>query len=282
MPKDNKAEYEREANIRSRIREELNKAGAAESLGRLEADKHSRHIRKSNPAVLTCDLEGDSRTLLPPPGSVALFFAKKHSDLLRELEYSYVANDLERLRSLEETIEQDLESRPVITLEQAVSKFIEGPSYFDFSYGSRTLASNLGLTNGVDFGSLVLAYNGGKLNAQDFTIVEYNKRDTQEYDFLVVKRQPILTDFETKALEAVPPNLLEHNIASSGFGPVGIWPAVIIKVVLVTIAGTLCFQLDGDLAKISLSAREIESLGSAATARELLNLRREVFAKDRG
>jgi hypothetical protein len=162
-------------------------------------------------------------------------------------------------------------------MSDAVSKIIGLPAYFDFRYGSKPLAVGVSLIDDLDLGSLLFITNGGSLRPEDFVVVEYHQPSdptTLSYDYLVVQREGRLSELERSVLRAVPPNELEFNISSGG--PIAIWPAVIAWVVLVTLTGTACLQLERELSRVQLTPEQVERLGARASARELLAMRREV------
>ena len=162
-------------------------------------------------------------------------------------------------------------------MSEAVDKVVESPAYFDFRYGSKPLAVGASLVGDLDLGSLLFITNGGTLRPEDFNIIEYHKApqpSSQTYDYILVHREGRPTDLERSVLAAVPSDELEFNIST--VGPVAIWPAVIAWVVLVTLTGAACLQLEKDLARIHLTPEQVKRLGARASARELLALRREV------
>ena len=250
------------------------------SLDKMQAIKHSRPLRYSNPKVLTYDGED---TPLIREGSVTVFFAKKGSAFLKEVEGTFGTKDknLQRLavRELSRSIWQDLGKRKGYTVEESLKIISEEPVVAEARYGSKQLADNLVLPSGVDFGIVVLPYNGGILHDEDFQFVEYFEHDVHvpgsglEFEAIIVKRRPNLSKLEEDVLSLVPDDLLEMNIANA-VSP-GYCVAIVLVITVLTALGEACMTTGQDVRE--LPPEEIQALGPLASARELLNLRRQSF-----
>jgi hypothetical protein len=266
--------------IRAQIDEEFNKEGLHRIVQNLASDQHRRIIRKNHPAVLTWEPDpvptGEYYNLKPLPGSVTILWASRGSELLRHIENAYASRDIETLRTLGERVARDTLRRSVISIREAVDQLIDAPVYFEFRYNGKTQARNLALINGIDIACLPFPYNGGRLREDDFTIVEYYRpRHRAEYDYFVLIAPPRLTELEKIALEAVPADQLEMNLGAAG-KCWGWCAATVVAVVVLTVVvacGPICAKLDS----LSLSEEVLKRLGPIASARELVNMRRELF-----
>jgi len=268
------------AGIRNKINRALNEAGFFDNYSRLDTDAHMRLARKYSPMVMTLEFgENDdiNPMAVPLPGSVVLFTARKGSRLLHNLESAFANRSLSSLNQLGSELRDIVVKREVISVRDAVDKLIDAPVYFDFRYGSKTLAHHVGLINGIEFGSLTFAYNGGQLRDEEFQVVEYYRPGArEELDHLVVKNPPPLTDLEREVLRAVPENMLELNLASPN--RCRLWTVgTVVAFVVLTVVGQACLAARDRLAKISLSPEQVQRLGSLASARELLNMRRQIL-----
>jgi hypothetical protein len=273
---------DRSAEINEKINRALNEPGLGDQHQRLHTDEHTRLARKYSPMVMTLEFgEGEQvNPVAPPPGTVVLFTAKKGSHLLRNLESAFAQRSLGRLNQLGTEIQALVQRREVVSIRTAVDKLIDAPVYFEFRYGGKTLAQNVGLVDGIDFGSLTFAYNGGQLHDEDFQVVEYYRPGArQELDHLVVKNPPRLTDLEREVLSAVPESMLELNIAINGKCRGWTFAAALVYVVL-TIAGQVCLAARDRLAEVSLSPEQVQRLGRLGSARELLDMRRRILENE--
>src|SRR5713226_2321017 len=126
--------------IRNQIEAEFNKEGIHKILQRLASDQHTRLIRKTNPIVVPWEVRPDADReyydLKPLPGSVTLFWAKKGSELLRELETAYSSKHVEGLKTLSKRVTKDALSRSVLSISKVVEEMIHAPVYFDLRYNS--------------------------------------------------------------------------------------------------------------------------------------------------
>lgn len=254
----------------------LDAPGVASELDRLERDRERRCPRSVRPKVVTTSADADLEGLIPP-GSVLIMFAPCGSDALSRIEAAFAAGDGESLRTTQSQLPELLAKRSVKSMREAVDEITALPAYFDFRYSGRELASGVGLVADLDLGSLLFITNGGSLSPDEFNVVEYHEATRSPepvYDYLVVHREGRLSDLEQKVLAAVPPDELEFNIARGG--PLGVMPAALVWVLLVTLTGTACLMLEQELSRLELTPEQVEKLGERASARELLAMRRGV------
>lgn len=274
--------------FRTQIEAELNKEGVNETLEQLRDEMSSREVRRSYPGIVTWEPQTDdpkSFGLQPPEGSMVLWWGTKRSGIIRELEYAYSAHDIELLNILAERLVEEHQDRPVVSVEEAVEMLRQSAVWFDLRYGGKTLAQNLWLTD-TKAGTMMFPYNGGRLQDNEFHIVEYLEpsryRQVSPYDILLVKSPPKLTELEKAALAAVPADILEMNISNAG--TVFATPGALATVVAFAAINTcICTLIVGGrtfadrLSQVSLSDSQIRRLGSVASARELLTMRAQIF-----
>jgi hypothetical protein len=249
-------------------------------LRRINANKNARLIRTYPARVVRNNVRDDGDTehysLRPVKGSVMMFSAKRGSELLRQVEQAYVSGDRAALQSLSRVVDADVNRRRVVPASTAVDLLIEAPSYFDLVYGKKLLANNIGLVNGIEFGSMLFPWNGGRLNAADFSIVEYTKPNARpDFETVLVLTEPDLTQIEREALEAVPEDMLGLNIGSTAVSPG--WCLVIILVFVAATHLAACGEFHDKLAEVSLPPDVIKQLGGLNSSVELLNRRRQMF-----
>lgn len=268
------------------INRALARPGLAANLGRLAADQDGRVLQVRRPTVVTWEHRPSERDdfyyLKPPPGSVQLFWARRGSPLLRKVESAYSSRDVAALKELSERIVKTVKTQPMTSVETAVDATIASPVYFDLRYGGKTLASSLALPRPIEISNLLFAYNGGPLDDGRFAVADYFKRrrsddqDKLAYDVLLVKAAPVLSELERKALEAVPEEQQEMHLASSI--NVANWVTVVhfVRVIVaITMTGNT-MNFHHDLAS-NPPPDAFQNLGPAASARAMLEARRQIF-----
>jgi hypothetical protein len=169
----------------------------------------------------------------------------------------------------------------------------QAPVLADVRYGGNTLNAGITVPQNIDCAVAIFPYNGGRLAEDGFELVEYPKAGTSDrLEAVVVEVSPGLSAAETAALQLVPGSQLGRNIGVSldccttwwavGFVTAGLAGAVALgaagAATLIVVAGITAVQLGR---ATNLSDAEIKKLGPAASARELLQLRREALLQAR-
>jgi hypothetical protein len=264
-----------------KIRAEFDRPGLGSHLARLRADAVRRATSERAPdsIITAAPFEGSQQEYLlsPVKGSIVLFWGRRDSDVIPQLEDAYARGDRRTLKKLSDDAAQLMARRPVGTIEEGVDAVLTSPMYFDLLYGSKELARSLVLPEGNDYGALAFAYNGGAIDEGAFRLVEHATGESDvEYRTLLVRVPPDLTDLEREALEAVPQDQSFTNIGEATMCPAATVAIVLVVVALITKAG-IWDDMTRRLDEVTLSDSQIDRLGPLATARELLALRREVF-----
>ena len=264
--------------LRKNIFDQFQKEDYHIHIRRLNAARHKLMPNKSIPKIIESSVPDTKEyySLKPVKGSIIMFMAKKGNSILNKLERAYDTGDLKTLQKLSTIVDKEVASRKVITVEKAVDQLIESPAIYDLNYGEKALAANVALINGLDYGSMAFAWNGGELDEKAFNIVELTQpHSSGDVEFLLVKTKPVLSKIEIETLKAVPKTQLGINIGTAAASPAACLVLVAI-IVLVTNAGQ-CGNFHDALSKVSLPASTLERLGKTTSAAELLSLRREVF-----
>jgi hypothetical protein len=297
---------ERPDDLAGQINYELNQEGVAGQLRRIDSDRYRRFATRQRPTVLMWDTarrtEEDVYYLKPPPGSVQLFWGKRESNLFAEVREAYQRQDVGALRALSERVVNEVASKPIVSVEQAVTELLDLPVYFDLRYGKRTLAAALALPEGVELANLLFAYNGGKLTTADFEVVNYetspraarparrlpirlwssaNEAPRPDgYDLFVVVAPPLLSAAESRAINLVPNEYRDVHL-----GPTinsASWVTVVhfVRVVVaITMTGNTS-KFHTDLRTLpALPDHELDTLGPVPSAEKLLQMRRAIFEK---
>ena len=152
----------------------------------------------------------------------------------------------------------------------------KAPSFAELRYGGRTLGTHL--FPPPDTGLLVLEnpYNGGRLAPQELTLVEHLRDDVEgRLDAVALRRAPKLSALELTVLEQVPEDQLEMNLSmrANCCDSVTDFAQVVIAVTF----AMLCMSADPVEEIDPLDEERIRKLGPAASARVLLEIRREAL-----
>lgn len=263
------------------MKAEYDRPGLGRHLARIRADAglRARSERAPDAIVTPPPFEGSREDFLlsPVKGSIVLFWGRPDSDVISQLEKAYASGDRRTLRKLSDDAAKQMERYPVASLEDGVEAVLASPMYFDLVYGSKELARSLVLPDGIEYGAIAFAYNGGEIDEKAFRLVQHTAGDNEvEYRTLLVRVAPDLSQLEREALAAVPADQRFVNIGEASVCPAATVALVTIVVALVTKAG-MWDEMRTRLDEVTLSDSQIRTLGSLATARELVALRREVF-----
>lgn len=265
----------------SQVKAQYNTPEFASHLFAMRTDQHRRLVRRRRPdAVITAKSLSATKNeyaLKPIKGSVMLFWSQPGHNLIPALEKAYVNGDEDTLQKLSSEVANEIERRPILPLAEAFTKVFASAMYFDLFYGQAQLVSTLTLPDGIPYGAVGFAYNGGALADDEFVIAEYFTDEKAAYDTLIVKVPPDLSDLERQALEAVPDNMTDLNIGHATMCPLACAGIVAIAIALVTCAGSPHRQLEDLLSRVALTQEQLDRIGPLASARQLLAVRREIF-----
>jgi hypothetical protein len=123
-----------------------------------------------------------------------------------------------------------------------------------------------------------MAYNGGSLALDEFTLVEHFLPGTDtQLEAVALRHSPPLSPAERAALAAVPDDQCEMNVTS----PMMCYAITGVTIVATVIAVTsFCYQITKPPEdEPSISDEEVATLGPSATARKLLAIRRQILEK---
>lgn len=170
--------------------------------------------------------------------------------------------------------------RRKVEVGEAVKSLIAAPVFAELEYGGATIANGLQVPSGMDCVILMMPYNGGKLADTGFVLAEhYQENSNASMTGIVVQTAPSLTPAESTALRQVSSEQLRLNVGmvqdccTTGAAVA----SVVADVVLLAIA--LLEPAFQGAADLHLSDAEIERLGPNASARRLLQLRREFLSR---
>lgn len=221
------------------------------------------------------------RTVLCPIGSVTVFVAAQGDPILQRVRDAVTDGDGGDVELVENYIRPSLGDRERVTYYQAWRQLKRSPVFCSIRYGGRTLATNIFLPTGLDFVMLENPHNGGSLDPPNLTLVEHRLDDTDfALDAVAIRHSPSLTPAERSALEQVPDDQLEANLTpyAGCCDNITDYAQVVIAMTF-AIACTAGVQREEEELR-HLSDQRIQRLGPVASARELLEIRREALGHE--
>jgi len=233
-----------------------------------ESDR--RAIRSTHIDLVAYNPEGKA-TGLTSPGTVTVFVARKGSASLQTLRKAIEKQSHDEVASIGNKLAKDYSHRTQVSPDKAWDMLSRQPVFCEIRYGSRILAKDVFVPDDLDLVALPMPYNGGGLSPDHLTLVEHLQDNaTQAYEGFAVRHDPNLNAAELAALELVPIDQFELNLAANGTCCDDVTVVVILALM---IACSACARGP----EVHLSASEIQQLGPAATARRLLEIRRDAM-----
>jgi hypothetical protein len=246
------------------------------TLLQLAADEvEERELHHSSIEVLDYVPSDPSRGVLAPAGSVTVFVSQKGAPILQRIRAA--AKEKSGLDvGLSEEIRAAFRGRERVTCYRAYRLLKDSASFASIRYGSKTLATNILPPPGPNLVVLANPYNGGKLKPSELTLVEHRVPSAKTgLEAVALRHSPPLTKAERAAVEQVPESQLEMNLTMDA-ECCDDWTFIAHVIVAITFA-MLCMRAPEAEDQVTLSPEEIERLGPAASARKLLNIRRELL-----
>ena len=233
------------------------------------------------------------------PGTVTGFVAREREPLLGKLTETIQANDSKEFNLVIDQIKKmaaELSCKIAGAGIYAESQPQAIPSIAEISYANKTLVSHLHVDDVLRVHVHAFPYNGGYLNRNEFSMVEYYPAgsDTPLICVLLI-RHPKLSEIEREALRLVPSRSSANNIAADPFAPCMPALVAILEVAAEAAARWLYNEFanwfmcilageKGILASIpdvvlegEYFQNKLKSLPSEATAADLLRLRTDIL-----
>jgi hypothetical protein len=189
------------------------------SYSELRAHLESRPLRFATPRFIdVAHVEGSYSTIgvVPPRGSVVIYCAPNPGTILDSLEEALTRNDRRTLDALARQIDDLLKDKVDPSNDEVMRALHEVETVFEVRYRGKTIVEANGLLNGYSFSTTTVAYTGGALKAEDFTVAEHVLHEQAEgYRYLIASRPPVLSELERAVFEKLPAELAEMTIGGS-------------------------------------------------------------------
>src|SRR5262249_40590129 len=136
------------------------------------------------------------------PGTMTLVVARAGSGVLAEFRAAIKDGGVKLEKFRERLAKQYRSGRG--SRESIVKSMVSAPVLADVRYGGNTLSSGIFVPAKIDCAVAVYPYNGGRLSAAGFELVEYPKDGSKDrLEGIVVETSPELTAAEQAALKLV-------------------------------------------------------------------------------
>jgi hypothetical protein len=135
-----------------------------------------RTLRFVKPQIMTLDDiddSGDAIAIVPPPGSIVVYYAARGEEIIDRLSVALSTRDNSQLSVLGNKARKQFNDQPRLSETQILEEISSVPCLFDVRYGRKTVAENVGLFGSNSFGTVTLTYIGGPIADEDFQLVEY-------------------------------------------------------------------------------------------------------------
>ena len=244
----------------------------------LAADElEDRGIKTSKIDVIDYHPSDPKNGVLAPVGSVTVFIAPAESSLLREVRECAQSKNGQDAK-LSQRIRKLFRGREKMSYYQAYQLLRSSDTFATIRYGGKTLATNIFPPPGPDLVVLENPYNGGELSPRELTLVEHFRDHAEaRLSAVALRHPPELTKAERAAIESVPADQFEMNLGIRA-SCCDNWTDYAQVVIAATFA-MLCMEPPLP-DRVEIDPKVIKRLGPAASARKLLQLRREALGHD--
>jgi hypothetical protein len=238
-------------------------------------EQEERAIRYRPIEILDYEPSAPHTNVLCPEGSVTVFLSWEGAPILEKIRHAASGergSDVE----LAQQIIKRFEGRHRISYYRAWRLLRKAPAFASVRYGGRTLGTNLFPPPGPDLVALECPYNGGRLSPSELTLAEHRRDDAEiGLEAVALRHVPLLTEAEASALQRVPEDQLELNLAVRADCCDNLTDYIQV-IVAVTYAMACMRATPGDIVE-HISESELERLGPSQSARRLLEIRRDLL-----
>lgn len=217
-----------------------------------------------------------AKTHLAWSGSVCIILAPKNAPILDRVRKAVTSKSNDDLAIANE-LKSDAAKKHPVPFEQAVNTLKQQPVFASLKYRSKVLSSCIFVPIGFQAYSAGFPYNGGPLDAEAFQLVEHliNENVKEEFQAILLKRAPDLTDAEKYAISQLKDDELNLGVGIMCYAPSAVTAAIAVC------AATSATCPHDSAYKRGLKnpdlGSDISSANPELIARRILNSRREVI-----
>lgn len=227
-------------------------------------------------------IDGTRTSGIGVPGSLAAFITRKGSGALDDVRRAALGD-----RAATDRLMARYGSAPVRPAPPPDNVYaqmvVDSDVFANIRYGGTDLSKGILLHRGVDLVAFSFPYNGGRLDAEGVTLVEFFRGDgADEFEGLVVQMSPPLTAAEQTALDALADEETIQNVGDSlscshtTYFVVGAAALFVMAgAAIVGVAVLVAVKAEDDATH--LTDEQVRDLDPSASARELLAIRRRLL-----
>jgi hypothetical protein len=245
---------------------------------RLETDKLTRRKKAIAPSLFV--QRDHAKAGLASPGTALLVFAHRGNELLTEVKAAALSGDDAQVHAAGASLRAYFGAHRPGSEEPAVvaGAICAQDVYLEVSYAGKVLADFLTCAKGP-LGAVILPYVGGELRPELLAGTAFvSSYEAPEVDVVLVACEPHLSAVERAAVQAVSSDRSEILLGPHDHR---VLPGALLTVLLATLAGTACVQVETEMAAVRLADNEVTRLGAKASVDKLLELRKQVLARHR-
>jgi len=244
----------------------------------MEADKQFRIRRASRPELF--HYQAGDTIRLAPVGTALVLFARKGNPQLAAIRQALARQDAAALDLLIADLAAYFREPNVLGLatpREAAALLAKEPAYGELRFESKVLIPILSAPAENPLGMVVLPYTGGPLHVESFHFEEFVREAGEPgLEVVVVAREPELSPLERGILESAAAS--ETGMLLGPTTNAFFW-ALVARVVVVTVLGTLCYAGNHALSEVGIKDVGDAANDSTACAMELLKLRERIILR---
>jgi hypothetical protein len=239
-------------------------------------EAESRPLRYSSIPIIDYQPARPDGPVLAPPGSVMVFVGYKGAKRIAQIR-DVVTSGSGTDSQLAEELMAPHRERDLLSPFKAWRLLEIAPVFAEIRYGGRTLAKNVFVPPDLDLVWVASPYNGGALSPGELTLVEHLKQEGSPtaLEGLALRFPPSLTAAEQAAIQNVPADQLELNLA-----PQGACCDNVTDVLQVIIAVTFAIMCNNPFPDWHIFEEELNMLSPTVTAIRLMDIRREALGHE--
>ncbi len=250
------------------------------------ADQQRRGLKATPVEIISLNGKIKDRDLLAVgAGSLNVFVAPKGSGFVEKAKAAVAGGDAAFMEFLKPLVAQYTKKRTALTVDAMAKAMLKEPVLADVRYGGERLAAGIFVPKGFAALPISLPYNGGPVLTKGLELVEHTKDGVESgYEAIALKIDPVLSEAEAAALKAVPKDQWAKNIGASASCETTYVAVAVVAVTLVAAftvgaagAATVTTTLAVKVKDIHIKDEVIKSIGPAASARMLVDLRRKAM-----
>lgn len=244
-------------------------------------EQQRREVRSTAVPIVTLNSKRGGKALAAGvPGTVHIILTRKGSGIIEKLRVTLDQDERRFAQVIEDIVAPFRRKKTPLSIDAMVKLTLRQPVFADLRSGGERLHSGVFVPPGADAICLAYPYNGGPLPSRGLELVQYLIDGTDRaLEAIALKCDPVLTKAEAAALELMPKNQITKNVGASVDCETTYVALVAVTTALATLALALVTAGCGVIGDPHVDDSAIKQLGPGASARRLLEMRRNALKK---